>query len=205
MQTTKNSNPKATVLKNRRKYQIDQNPQLTELKMPRINLKFVSLNLFSKNLLNIDLSENKIKSLPEEIATISTLQVLKIDQNLITSLPKDLWKLSKLTKLVASNNQIEELPPNFEWLYNLECLQINDNFITRLPEKFGLLTNITKLYLHENRLATLPRDLSKLNNLIDFSLEWFMYTKPANSRIQKNPNVIKSVRDFCQNFHFNPS
>lgn len=41
--------------------------------MPRINLKFVSLNLFSKNLLNIDLSENKIKSLPEEIATISTL------------------------------------------------------------------------------------------------------------------------------------
>ena len=70
--------------------------------MPRINLKFVSLNLFSKNLLNIDLSENKIKSLPEEISTISTLQVLKIDKNLIECLPRDLWKLSKLKKLVAS-------------------------------------------------------------------------------------------------------
>lgn len=72
--------------------------------MPRINLKFVSINLFSKNLLNIDLSENKISSLPEEIATISTLEVLKIDQNQIVSLPKDLWKLPKLKKLIASSN-----------------------------------------------------------------------------------------------------
>ena len=62
-----------------RKYHLDQNAALTDLKMPRINLKFVSINLFSKNLLNIDLSENKISSLPEEIATISTLEVLKID------------------------------------------------------------------------------------------------------------------------------
>ena len=119
-------------------------------------------------------------------------------------MPKDIWKLSRLTRLVASNNQITELPPNFEWLANLECLQISDNLLTRLPEKFGLLTNLNKLYLHENRLATLPRDLGKLNNLAELSLEWFMYTKPANSRIQKNHDVIKSVRDFCQNFQFNP-
>ena len=49
--------------------------------MPQMNLKFVSINLFSKNLVNIDVSENKIKSLPEELATITTLQMLKIDQN----------------------------------------------------------------------------------------------------------------------------
>jgi len=41
--------------------------------MPGINLKFVSLNLFSKKLLNIDLSENMIRSLPEDIATIEPL------------------------------------------------------------------------------------------------------------------------------------
>ena len=32
-----------------------------------------------------------------------------------------------------------------------------------------------------------------------------MYTKPANARVQKNPEVIKSVRDFCQSFQFNPA
>lgn len=95
--------------------------------MPQMNLKFVSINLFSKNLVNIDVSENKIKSLPEELATITTLQMLKIDQNQIETLPKDLWKLQKLKKLVASYNQIKALPPNFEWLPALECLTINDN------------------------------------------------------------------------------
>ena len=72
-----------------------------------------------------------------------------------------------------------------------------------MPERIGAMTSLKKLHLHENRLATLPRDFSKLLNLVDFSLEWFMYTKPANSRIQKNPEVIKSVRDFCSNFRFN--
>ena len=95
------SGPKAANAPNRR-YHIDQNSQLTDLKMPRINLKFVSLNLFSKNLINIDLSENKIKSLPQEISTISTLQNLQIESNLIECLPRDLWKLANLQKLIAS-------------------------------------------------------------------------------------------------------
>lgn len=72
--------------------------------------------------------------------------------------------------------------------------------LTRLPEKIGLMTNLWKLHLHENQLTELPRELGKLANLVDFSLEWFMYTKPANARVQKNPEVIKSVREFCQNF-----
>lgn len=41
--------------------------------MPRINLKFVTVNLFSKNLVNIDLSENKIKMLPDDVTAIGTL------------------------------------------------------------------------------------------------------------------------------------
>ena len=38
-----------------------------------MNLKSVPVNLFSRNLINIDLSENKLKTLPEEIATINTI------------------------------------------------------------------------------------------------------------------------------------
>lgn len=38
-----------------------------------MNLKFVSLNLFSKNLLSVDLSDNQIKTLPEEMSLITTL------------------------------------------------------------------------------------------------------------------------------------
>ena len=49
--------------------------------MPRMSLKFVSINLFSKKLLSVDLSENMLASLPEEICAISTLQTLKLNQN----------------------------------------------------------------------------------------------------------------------------
>ena len=103
---------------------------------------------------------------------------------------------------MASNNKLRILPKGFERLAQLEYLQLNDNHLTRLPEKLGSLLNLKKLHVHENRLDTLPREFSKLLNLVDFSIEWFMYTKPANSRTQKNPQVIKSVRDFCQNFKF---
>ena len=72
----------ASATKQSKKYQLDPNSQQTELKMASMNLKFVSLNLFSKKLVSIDLSENKIRSLPEEFVTIAPLQLLKIDNNL---------------------------------------------------------------------------------------------------------------------------
>ena len=54
---------------------------ITQLKMPSMNLKFVSVNLFSSKLMNIDLSQNLLKTLPEELSDIYTLEHLKIDHN----------------------------------------------------------------------------------------------------------------------------
>ena len=69
-----------------------------------------------------------------------------------------------------------------------------------MPSKIGLISSMKKLHLHENRIAALPREIARLTSLQEFSLEWFMYTKPANSRMQKSPEVIKSVCDFCRSF-----
>ena len=60
---------------------------------------------------------------------------------------------------------------------------LNDNKIKVVPLEIGQLTRLTKLHLHQNKIVSLPRELSNLTNLKEFSLEWFIYTKPANAKI----------------------
>ena len=66
---------------------------MKELKMVRMNLKFVTVNMFSTTLKRIDLSHNKIIRLPDEITDISELEHLKVDYNLIVALPERFWQL----------------------------------------------------------------------------------------------------------------
>ena len=110
-----------------RKYGLSQNTMVTQLKMPTLGLKFVSVNLFSSKLTTIDLSQNLLKTLPEELSDIHPLEHLKLDHNQLTRLPSQLWKLANLKSIIASNNCLQALPENFEWLVNLECLQLNEN------------------------------------------------------------------------------
>ena len=108
--------------------------------------------------------------------------------------------MTNLRELNLSHNLIKAFPHRIEWLQNLEVLLINDNKVKLVPSKLGLISSLKKLHLHENKIAHLPREISRLTSLQELSLEWFMYTKPANSRIQKSPEVIKSVCDFCRSF-----
>jgi len=74
-----------------KRYLMSSNSRMKELKMVRMNLKFVTVNMFSTTLKRIDLSHNKIIRLPDEITDIAELEHLKIDHNLIESLPDRLW------------------------------------------------------------------------------------------------------------------
>jgi hypothetical protein len=53
----------------KRSYGMSDNKQ-TDLKMPHMQLKFVTVNMLSLRLLTIDLSNNKIVALPNEIVLI---------------------------------------------------------------------------------------------------------------------------------------
>jgi hypothetical protein len=171
-----------------------------------MNLKFVTVNMFSLNLRRIDLSHNKIARFPEDVTEISNLECLRIDHNEFKHLPDQIWRLQQLTHLNAAHNQLTSLPESFELLQNLEGLILNDNKIDKLPEQIGSLGSLRTLLLHSNRLSTLPKDFARLCNLSEFSLEWFSYANPPVSRLVKNDSIIRSFRDdFCrcmsQEFH----
>lgn len=65
----------------KKRYQMDKKSQLTELKIEKRDLKFVTINMFNVNLKIINLCHNKIKSLPEEISEIYNLQELRVSHN----------------------------------------------------------------------------------------------------------------------------
>ena len=80
----------------RKQYHMSQNAFLFDLSMPNKDLKFVTVNMLSKNLKLIDLQNNRIESLPEEISELLFLEKLKVDANNLTCLPKKIYKLQNL-------------------------------------------------------------------------------------------------------------
>lgn len=103
-------------------------PKLSKLKaLSQIGLRGCSLSDFPKELctaaasyFQLDLGENKLKTIPEEIGQLEYLHYLHLDDNLLTALPESIAKLRNLQELDISNNPLlQTLPPN---LNNLKSL-----------------------------------------------------------------------------------
>lgn len=58
---------------------MSQNALLFDLSLPNKDLKYITVNMLSKNLKLIDLQNNRIETLPEEIADLTYLEKLKVD------------------------------------------------------------------------------------------------------------------------------
>jgi Leucine rich repeat len=66
---------------------------------PKIAVKFSLIT-------ELNLSNNQMAKLPDELADMSSLQILDISHNSFLSLPMVVFKMAKLRKLLANNNAI---------------------------------------------------------------------------------------------------
>lgn len=112
----------------------------------------------------LDMSGNKLDSLPEEFASLENLRILFLSNNAFTVLPKVLGRLPRLEMIGFKANYIEEvpedsLPESTRWLI------LTDNRIACLPASIGRLTSLQKLMLAGNRLASLPDSMSQCTSL----------------------------------------
>lgn len=113
-------------------------------------------------------------SIPDNtIGKMSKLQTLDLSGNKITSLPSDLWSLGLLKSLNLSSNRISErLPSNIGNFMLLQTLDLSFNsFSGEIPAAISSLVGLTTLKLHNNGFQfSVPPGLINCRSLVSIDL-----------------------------------
>ncbi|CAB0033010.1 unnamed protein product [Trichogramma brassicae] len=122
------------------------------------------------NVLKLDLSSNKLRTLPEGLfSSSSSLVLLDLSSNRLGILPSKIFHgLCILEELLLGHNQLNDLPADcFSGLKKLHRLTLDENRLDDLDrELFSSLESLIELNLRDNRLQSLQNGVfESLNNL----------------------------------------
>ncbi|PTB83596.1 protein kinase [Sulfurovum lithotrophicum] len=112
----------------------------------------------------LDLTDNKLSTLPKDFNLFKKLKILFISNNRFTEVPTILSKCPNLSMIGFRNNHINTVAEN-ALPFTTRWLILTDNEIEKLPESMGELTLLQKCMLSGNKLTTLPQSMSKCHNL----------------------------------------
>jgi len=100
------------------------------------------LPLTLPHLVSLNLSHNRLSSIPDSIFGFLHLRELNVSFNNLSELPPSICLLDKLRKMNASDNQISRLPPGVEQLQSLEKLNLLNNPLQHIPLALGGLPRL---------------------------------------------------------------
>lgn len=161
---------------------------LTSLSMSYTNISKIESEIceFTK-LINLDISRNRIKTLPTSFTLLKNLKILDISSSNFEILPKLPLNLESLD---ICDSWLKTLPDHFCDLINLKKLSLYDNKLTKLPESFDKLQSLEELNLHKNCFEIIPEQIYKLKKLKCLNL--------SDIKIQTVDNQIESLKDLIE-------
>jgi len=112
----------------------------------------------------LDLSFNKLSTLPADFGRLKKLKIFFCSENLFTVMPEQLADCPLLDIVGFKSNLITSVPAK-SLNTNLRWLILTNNNVAELPKEIGLCTRLQKLMLSGNRLSTLPEELSNCQHL----------------------------------------
>ncbi len=130
------------------------------------NLRTLILGKYYENIREV--KNNRLTTLPPEIAQLSSLEYLYLWDNQISTIPEEIFQLSKLKELHLLRNQVSIIPKSIVKLSSLRGLYLSGNKINVIPDEIFQLTNLQTLYLSDNQISIIPKDISKLQKLKTF-------------------------------------
>lgn len=150
----------------------------------------------------LDISENMLKTLPNEVMAMTNLKTLVVSRCSLQRLP-NMQALDKLTNLTLDNNDLEA---NGVGILPLSITKINLSFnhLQTFPLTLGSLTELVELDLCNNRLDTIVGigNLINLvvlllddNNLTEITNEFGTLIKLKKLSVKRNKLEQKSKSD----------
>ena len=157
---------KKLIVKSRGDYPMSGFPSsLESIEAVNINLNRIDKRIFNLSCLqSLDLSDNSIKVIPDEIATLRLVE-LKLGGNKISELPVRMCHgalTNTLRTLDVSRNGLAFLPSQFHHFRNLVTLHLECNELQVLPRTFGKISTLRFLFVSSNKLVVLPHSFSSL-------------------------------------------
>jgi Leucine-rich repeat (LRR) protein len=151
--------------------------------------KFPSIILKCKNLEELDLADNLLKTIPRSVLKLKKLKLLNLkgnplvheklkfkrnkhllilncQQTKMTKMNPTLKRNKRLEVLLLSKNKLESLKDkDFKGFKNLETLSLYDVNLSKLPVGIKYLKSLRELDLYHNHLRLLPKEIGQLSNL----------------------------------------
>lgn len=105
---------------------------------------------------SLDLSFNRLLSIPDEICCMTQLTCLNCSCNAIESIPSSIGNLIRLKELKLNGNRLNCMPDEIGKCQGLTKLYLNENRLRQIPDSIGCCRNLVEIHLQNNRLDSLP-------------------------------------------------
>ena len=125
---------------------------------------------YLKHLKLLDMSYNRIASIPDYFERMTSLEVLILTHNKLTILSKSIGRLPSIQKLILDHNSIHAIEKEIGNNVSLIKLDLSHNSLSFLPDEFSQLEQLETLDLRYNKIRTFPPQMRFMIGLKSMNL-----------------------------------